>query len=162
MRAWVDQVEGQYDSIAIGANSLAADSLSDDASQSPFLGNQLQYWRVDRHVLIFWVLLWFFLSLVLLVSWRLTRAAYLEYQYILGRRNHWVIKHTHFLVDEYIADSMNESERPRFLEPNWDLEADFYPVSERSRVILAAKDVVGSSDHLDFARSLDSHRSEKG
>jgi hypothetical protein len=162
MRAWVDQVEGQYDSIAISANSSAADSFSDDGSQTPFLGDQLQHWRVDRHVLIFWLLLWFSLSLVLLISWRITRAAYLEYQDILVRRNHWIVKHAHFLVDEYIAGSMNESERPRVLEPNWDLEADFYPVSERSRVILAAKDVVGSSDHLDFARSLDSHGSGKG
>ena len=162
MRAWVDQVEGQYDSIAISANSSAADSFSDDGSQTPFLGDQLQHWRVDRHVLIFWLLLWFSLLLVLLISWRMTRAAYLEYQDILVRRNHWIVKHAHFLVDEYIAGSMNESERPRVLEPNWDLEADFYPVSERSRVILAAKDVVGSSDHLDFARSLDSHGSGKG
>ena len=162
MRAWVDKVEGQYDSLAISANAFAADSLSGDSSRIPFLGNQLQHWRVDRYVLVFWLLLWFFLLFALFVSWRMTRAAYLQYQEILVRRNHWIVKHTHFWVDEYIASSMNESDRRLFLEPNWDLETDFYPVSERSRVILATKDMVGSSDHLDFARSLDSHGSGKG
>ena len=154
LRDWSNDTERQIDSFVSRTTTLASEIYHPSLEANEFLGNGLQYWRTDRKAILIWLALWASLSALLWVLSHFSSDAIRQYHMSIYRRSRWIIKHTHFFVDEYISLRATDSSILSKLDSNWDVQSDFYPKSDRKAFLVAVNDPVGARDHVEFARSV--------
>jgi hypothetical protein len=154
IKEWASVTESQFDLLGSRMLTISSQTFETSPYANEFIGNQLQYWRINRKSILGWLGLWGFLSTVAWLSLRYSTEAIRQYHLGMYSRSRRILKHSHFYVDDYIKDSVTDGNLSDRLEANWDSTIDFYPNSDRLRVLEAVDQQAGERDYIEFANSV--------